>query len=94
MSGQRGFQPAATFIGDAGNPLDYEHLIDRAKFQQLLGIGQATFERWLALKRVLPPIVLSRTCHRWRLGTVIEWIRAGCPDPHDWLRNAQRQAGT
>jgi hypothetical protein len=68
------------------NPLDRERLINREEFQGLIGISQPTFERWLARKRILPPIVLSRTCHRWRLGTVLDWIRDGCPDPASWLK--------
>ncbi len=58
-----------------------ERLIDRAEFQALLGIGQATFERWLAMGRLPEPIRLSRTCHRWRLPEVQAWIAARCPDP-------------
>jgi hypothetical protein len=70
----------------AGDPLDRERLIDRREYQTLLKITRATFERWLARKRILPPIVLSRTCHRWRLGTVIDWMQAGCPTPAEWLK--------
>jgi predicted DNA-binding transcriptional regulator AlpA len=70
----------------AGDPLDRERLIDRREYQGLLGIARPTFERWLARRRVLPPIVLSPTCHRWRLGTVIDWMRDGCPTPAEWLK--------
>jgi predicted DNA-binding transcriptional regulator AlpA len=68
------------------DPLDRERLIDRREYQGLLGIARPTFERWLARKRLLPPIVLSRTCHRWRLGTVLDWMRDGCPTPAEWLK--------
>ena len=68
------------------DPLDRERLIGRAEYQRLLGIAQSTFERLLARERVLPPIALSRTCHRWRLGDVLDWLRDGCPDPAEWLQ--------
>jgi predicted DNA-binding transcriptional regulator AlpA len=71
--------------GDPTASLDLERLIGRLEFQQLLGIGQATFERMLASGRMLPPIRLGKTLHRWRLGTVLDWTRAGCPEPTDWL---------
>jgi predicted DNA-binding transcriptional regulator AlpA len=77
---------AASAPSYEGDPLDHERLIGRAEFQRLLGVGRATFERMLSRKRVLQPIRLSKTCHRWRLGTVLDWIRAGCPDPAAWLK--------
>jgi predicted DNA-binding transcriptional regulator AlpA len=61
--------------------LDAERLIDRAEFQALLGIGQSTFERLKASGRFPRHLELSRTLHRWRLATVLEWLRDGCPAP-------------
>jgi predicted DNA-binding transcriptional regulator AlpA len=56
------------------DPLGEERLIGRAEFQRLLGVGQSTFER-LKARGVLPPCIeLSRTCHRWKLRTVLAWI--------------------
>jgi hypothetical protein len=53
------------------DPLDDERLIGRAEFQRLLGVGQSTFER-LKARGVLPSCIeLSRTCHRWKLRTVL-----------------------
>jgi predicted DNA-binding transcriptional regulator AlpA len=62
-----------------------ERLIGIAELCELAGIGRSTAERWLAAGRLPEPIRLSRTCHRWRLASILEWIAAGCPDP--------RQAG-
>jgi predicted DNA-binding transcriptional regulator AlpA len=59
--------------------LDGQRLIDRAEFQALLGIGQSTFERLKAAGRLPPHLELSKTLHRWRLATVLEWLRDGCP---------------
>src|SRR5262249_47833814 len=53
---------------------DQAGLIDRAEFCRLLSISRPTFERWLSAGRVLPPIRLSRTCHRWKRSEVVAWI--------------------
>jgi predicted DNA-binding transcriptional regulator AlpA len=58
-----------------------ERLIGRAEFQELLGVGQSTLERWRASGRLPEPIRLSRTCHRWKLSVVLQWISDGCPQP-------------
>jgi hypothetical protein len=69
------------------DPLDRECLIGRPDYQRLMGVAQSTFERLKARGKLLPPIALSRTLHRWRLGTVLDWLRDGCPDPASWLKD-------
>jgi predicted DNA-binding transcriptional regulator AlpA len=69
------------FPGGLPADLAGARLIDREQFQKLLGIGRATFERWLAQKRLPEPIRLSRTCHRWRWAVVEAFLRDGCPAP-------------
>ena len=74
---------AETAIGQAVERLAGDHaaiaspidrLIDRLEFQTILGIGQSTFERRLAMRKLPPPIRLSRAVHRWRLSEVLTWI--------------------
>jgi hypothetical protein len=89
MSGSHAYKllgAAATAPVQTDPSRDRERLITRAEFQQMLAVSRATLERLLARKRMLPPIVLSRTCHRWQLGTVLDWLRDGCPDPAAWLK--------
>ena len=63
---------------------DDGQLIDIADLCSLLSIGRSTAERWLASGRLLQPIRLSRTCHRWRRVEVLDWIAAGCPHASEW----------
>jgi predicted DNA-binding transcriptional regulator AlpA len=73
--------PAALKLHPTRNTdLDAERLIDRGAFQALLGVSQSCFERWLAMGRLPEPIRFSRTCHRWKLAAVLDWIERGCPD--------------
>lgn len=48
----------------------------------LCGVSRSTWLRQLAMDRIPRPIRLGRRVF-WRREELIEWIRAGCPQPRD-----------
>jgi predicted DNA-binding transcriptional regulator AlpA len=61
--------------GDQVEALDRERLMSLRELCALLGIAIPTAERMKAAGKLPPHVELSRTCHRWRTGTVLDWIR-------------------
>ncbi len=57
----------------------------------MLAVSRATFDRMRAAGRILQPIRLSSTCHRWRLQEVRDWVAAGCPPAKEWEARAARR---
>jgi predicted DNA-binding transcriptional regulator AlpA len=54
--------------------LDAERMIDVKELCQLLAIGRSTAERLKAAGKLPPHVAITKTIHRWRLGTVREWL--------------------
>lgn len=66
-----------------------DRLIDAKEFARLLAVSDASLDRLLAARRVLPPVRLAGS-RRWVLSATRDWLAAGCPTPAEW--EARRRA--
>jgi predicted DNA-binding transcriptional regulator AlpA len=69
---------------DARTPSAHEPLLlpDR-QAAALCGSSRASWHRWRASGRIPPAIRLGRKL-LWSRETLVEWVRAGCPDALTW----------
>jgi excisionase family DNA binding protein len=65
-----------------GEPL----LIDAAELARLLMVSVKTIDRWLRAKKLPAPIVIGRE-RRWRRQEIEQWLAAGAPSQHEWVRH-------
>lgn len=59
-------------------PSDLARLINAKEAAERLGVSIRTLRRLVDAGNGPTPIRVGR-CLRWRLDTVTDWIRAGCP---------------
>lgn len=62
-------------------------MLDSSDMSEFLGISQKAITQLASTDRIPGPCRLGLgTCMRWSVLELLEWIEAGCPRRHDWIK--------
>lgn len=66
-------------------------ILDSGQMAEFLGVSQKVMTQLSSTDRVPGPCRLGLgTCFRWSVLELLEWVEAGCPRRHDWIKQRGR----
>lgn len=66
-------------------------MLDSSDMTEFLGISQKAITQLASTDRIPSPCRLGLgTCLRWSALELLEWVEAGCPRRHDWIKQRGR----
>lgn len=62
-------------------------MLDSSEMAEFLGVSQKAMMQLASTDRVPGPCRLGfRTCFRWSVLELLEWVEADCPRRRDWIK--------